>query len=92
MYKKKQKQYNSNLQWIMQLEGIKSEFIAKRVNRSSTYIRQISRCETSPSEETLRAIAKVLNRSYEEVFGKVRPLPQIMIAVPEQTSNQSQAM
>lgn len=75
---------SSKLRWIMQLEGIKAEFLAKRVDTSPEYIRQIGREPEICSEEKRLAIAKVLNRSYEEVFGKVRPLPQIMIAVPEQ--------
>jgi transcriptional regulator with XRE-family HTH domain len=88
MYKKNQKLHTTNLSWIMRLEGIKAEFVAKRVGCTPEYIRAISCCQTDPSEQTLQAIAKVLNRPYEEVFGDVRPLPQIAIAVPEQNQTQ----
>ncbi len=88
MYKKNQKLNTTNLRWIMQLEGIKADFIAKRIGCTPHYIRQISGCRTDPSEKTLHAIAKVLNRSYGEVFGNVRPLPQMVIAVPQQPTQQ----
>lgn len=92
MYKKPSpKRYKSNLLWIMQLEGIKAEFIAKRLNLSCEYVRQISRGENTPGEETLRKIAQLVNRPFEEVFGDARPLPKIMIAVPQQNQAQAQS-
>lgn len=74
----------TKLRWIMELEGINSAFVCKRIGISSSYMRLIMRKPELASEEKLQAIAKVLNRPYDEVFGDMRPLPQIAIAVPQQ--------
>lgn len=74
----------TNLTWIMQLEGVNLNFLLQRLNvQEHVSYDKIQKGRVNNkllSEPVRKDICRILNRPYEEVFGNVRPLAQLMIA------------
>jgi hypothetical protein len=83
----------NKLRWTMEFEGITSRYLYKRITtqlNERQFAMALAHTSELPESER-NQICDVMNRHYDEIFGHVRPISAIMIAVPQRPKSQAQA-